>query len=102
MTTATTTRRLMRTLAAPMIKWPEKIARLNQLQRRELDDAAAQMAQLAARLSAYLARVDSAGHTKRGKVPPNVHRDAVRRQNTAAKKVRRALGYTYTRPDIHF
>lgn len=76
----------------PMADWRQRIEQMSLSQRQELADHAAALAIKAARLAAYAdaARLN-VGHYK-----------SVRRQNSIAAKVRRALGFTQGRDDIHF
>jgi hypothetical protein len=76
----------------PMVKWEAAYENLTTDQRRVIDDEAAAAATRYARLSAYLSRRLAGGK----------HRDAVKRQNQAARRVRQALGFTYTDDAITF
>jgi hypothetical protein len=75
-----------------MTKWEAAYDRLSGDERRRIDDKAAAAATKHARLSAYIARRLSVGK----------HDDAVTRQNQTARKVRQALGFTYTDDAITF
>lgn len=84
---------VMKALDRPMVEWEAMYDALGS--EREIaalvDDAAA-LAIRAARLAQY---VTARNHGDR-------HDQAVRAQNTAAGKVRIALGFTRRRNDIHF
>lgn len=79
-------------LNQPFSKWEKAIDRMSTVGRMQLEDEAAALAMRAARLSAYISRRMSGGK----------HADAVKRQNETARKVRRALGFTYPDTPITF
>lgn len=76
----------------PMVKWEAAYERLSADERRQVDDNAAAIATHYARVSAYLSRRLAGGK----------HADAVKRQNQTARRVRQALGFTYTDDSITF
>lgn len=73
-------------------KWQAAYEALTLDERMALSDKAAAHATHHTRLCAYVSRRMSGGK----------HADAVKAQNTAARKVRQALGYTYTDDAITF
>lgn len=87
----TLARRAASFLNSPMDTWRERAARLSIADRDALSDYAARIAERATRASTYLASLKSSD----GKIDDRTHADAVRRQNTAADRSRRANGYTY-------
>ena len=78
--------------ALPPVKWQAAYERLSTDERMALTDSAAHTATKLARVSAYVSRRMSGGK----------HEDAVKNQNQSARKVRQALGYTYTDDQITF
>lgn len=76
-------------LLAP-VDWQSQAAQTPEARRLELARALDDIAQHAARLSAYLETFS------------NGHDAAVRAQNRRIAKVRRALGFTYPKADLHF
>ena len=85
-------RRTRRAAKRPMVQWERYVNRMKQDERMQIGDTAAHLAEHYTRLSAYLSRRMSGGR----------HVDAVRAQNTAARRVRQALGYTYADDKITF
>ena len=79
-------------LRAPMVEWSEAIDARNHDQLRTLEHESTGLAVQAARLAAYTAARNE-GRT---------HAQAVKRQNTIAAKLRRALGFYNGRADITF
>ncbi len=86
------TRPMRDVLNRPPVEWETAYNAMSFDERRAVDDAAAALATKAARLSAYFSRRLSGGK----------HADAVRRQNQSARRVRQALGFTYTDDSITF
>lgn len=78
-------------LLAP-VDWSALYESLDTNQRYELERQLSQDAVQLARLAAYISRRQTGGK----------HDDAVKAQNTAARKVRQALGYTYADDKITF
>ena len=89
---ATTKLSAERLALLPMAKWEQAYENLSADERRIIDDEAARAATTYARMSAYLSRRLAGGK----------HVDAVKRQNQTARKVRQALGFTYTDDAITF
>jgi hypothetical protein len=79
-------------LTLPPVDWDKTIAELNTDERYELERQITCDAVQLARFSAYLSRRMAGGK----------HVDAVKRQNSVARRVRLALGYTYADDRITF
>lgn len=86
------TREAQDIMNAAMVEWQDRINGLPQHEAYRLESELATLATHAARLSAYISRRLTGGK----------HDDAVKAQNTAARKVRQALGYTYADDSVRF
>ena len=76
----------------PMSEWQQTIQNMSVDERRELADAAGDLAVRLARLSSYAnAWYLNVGHTK-----------ALQEQNRVARELRSALGFTYPQENISF
>lgn len=102
MQTPRTERAARALLDAPLIAWPRRIGRYTDVERQEIARILDSIAVRAARAAAYISRVRTAGHTRKGKPGPSTHAAAVTAQNRTARQVRRALGYTYPDQPINF
>jgi hypothetical protein len=83
----------------PMKKWHLKINALPSHVRSEITREANEMAVHLARLAAYAQYVDAAQHSP-SETDRMTHSHACSAQNEAARRVRRALYYTYPKADI--
>lgn len=92
MTESQKTRRILDRLRVPPVKWQEVFDALPVESREDYARELEAVAEAAARMAGYFGRRHLGGD----------HTAAVKRSNTAAAAIRRALGFSYPRQDINF
>lgn len=86
-------------LRTPMVKWRARTAKLTNTERQKLIDELDALAIRCARLSGYLTSQLIGGNDP---TDDQIHAAAVARSNRTARKVRKALGFTYANDPITF